>query len=375
MLRVLGGPKRLCDGLTRRELLQVGSLGLLGLGLTEWQAPTAARAGESLPSARLPGFGKAKSCILLFLYGSPSQLETFDPKPDAPVEIRGELGSIPSSVPGLNVCERLPRLAQVMDKVTVIRSVSHPYPIHGVAYATTGIPRIDVAMELNPRDPATGRSSARWSITSTAAGRATGPAIADAPQPGPPLGVQQSARRRGARARARTADSSARPMTRSAPSSSARRRRSRARRWPAQVWEDVEPYRGITPESRFQLGSVTQPRPRLTLDRLDRRRTLLEQLEHVRRARRRGGVAILGHRPPSRDGLRPARLAEPAAGVRPRPGAGRDPRPLRHDALRPGGADRTAAGRGRRPVRHRLLGRISAWRAPAGIRTGTTSRA
>ena len=69
------------------------------------------------------------------------------------MEIRGELGCIASSVPGLNVCERLPRLAQVMDKVTVIRSVSHPYPIHGVAFATTGIPRIDVAMELNPRDP------------------------------------------------------------------------------------------------------------------------------------------------------------------------------------------------------------------------------
>ena len=150
MLRVLGGPKRLCDGLTRRELLQVGSLGLLGLGLSDWQALKAARAGEALPSARLPGFGQAKSCILLFMYGSPSQLETFDPKPDAPVEIRGEFGCIPSSVPGLNVCDRLPRLSQVMDKVTLIRSVSHPYPIHGVAYATTGIPRIDVAAGAQP---------------------------------------------------------------------------------------------------------------------------------------------------------------------------------------------------------------------------------
>ena len=108
----------------------------------------------TIPPADLPGFGQAKSCILLFMYGSPSQLETFDPKPDAPLEIRGELGCIPSSVAGLNVCERLPRLAQVMDKVTLIRSVSHPYPIHGVAYATTGIPRIEIPMELNPRDPA-----------------------------------------------------------------------------------------------------------------------------------------------------------------------------------------------------------------------------
>jgi hypothetical protein len=152
MLRILGGPKRLCDGLTRRDLLHVGSLGLLALGLREGSLLSAARAGDGLSSSSLPGFGRAKSCILLFLYGSPSQLETFDPKPEAPQEIRGEFGCIASSVPGLNVCERLPHLARVMDKVTVIRSVTHPYPIHGVAFATTGIPRIDIPLELNPRD-------------------------------------------------------------------------------------------------------------------------------------------------------------------------------------------------------------------------------
>src|SRR3954462_12240177 len=129
MIRVLGGRKRLCDGLTRRDLLHVGSLGLLGLS-----AASLARAGESPdPTART--FGRARSCILLFLYGSPSQLETFDPKPDAPLQVRGELGSIRSSVPGLDVCELLPRMARVMDKVTVLRSVSHPYPLLGVAFA------------------------------------------------------------------------------------------------------------------------------------------------------------------------------------------------------------------------------------------------
>ena len=106
MIRVLGGPKRLCDGLTRRDLLHVGSLGMLGLGLSGAGLLPRARADAS-PTAGLPGFGQAKSCILLFMYGSPSQIETFDPKPDAPVEIRGELGCIPSSVPGLDVCELL----------------------------------------------------------------------------------------------------------------------------------------------------------------------------------------------------------------------------------------------------------------------------
>src|SRR5271165_5332422 len=152
MIRVLGGPKRLCDGLTRRDLLHVGSLGMLGLGLSGGSLLDAAAASPG-SGGGLPGFGKAKACILLFLYGSPSQIETFDPKPEAPVEVRGELGCIESSVPGLNVCELLPNLAQVMDKVTLIRSVAHPYPIHGVAYATTSNPVVPLAAELSPRDP------------------------------------------------------------------------------------------------------------------------------------------------------------------------------------------------------------------------------
>src|SRR5207248_7970787 len=97
-------------------------------------------------------FGRAKSCILLHLYGSPSQIETFDMKPDAPAEIRGELKPIRSALPGADVCELLPNLARVMDRVTVLRSLTHPYPIHGVAYALTGTPQIDIPMELNPRD-------------------------------------------------------------------------------------------------------------------------------------------------------------------------------------------------------------------------------
>ena len=91
MIRVLGGPKRLCDGLTRRDLLQVG-----GARPARARRPTAGRRRAAEASTRrLPGFGKAKSCILLYLYGAPSQIETFDPKPEAPVEVRGELGHDP----------------------------------------------------------------------------------------------------------------------------------------------------------------------------------------------------------------------------------------------------------------------------------------
>src|SRR5439155_7513108 len=149
---ILGSPRQVCTGLTRREMLQAGAIGFFGLGLGDFLRLKEAQAEPTRPNG--PGhFGQAKSCILLHLYGSPSQLETFDMKPDAPPEIRGELKPIRSNLAGLDVCELLPNLAKVMDRCTVVRSMTHPYPIHGVAYALTGVPHIDIPMELNPHDP------------------------------------------------------------------------------------------------------------------------------------------------------------------------------------------------------------------------------
>src|SRR5437867_2734947 len=116
MLRVLGSRKRLCDGITRRELLQAGGVSLLGLGLDN--LGTAA-------TSRTP----AKHVILLFLYGAVSQLDTFDPKPDAPEDIRGPFRTIATRLPGVRICEHLPRLATMLDRVSLVRSMSHPYPI------------------------------------------------------------------------------------------------------------------------------------------------------------------------------------------------------------------------------------------------------
>jgi hypothetical protein len=146
VLNLLGSPRRLCDGLSRRQFLCVGGLGALGLGLADHFA---LGANESVGG---PRFGQAKSCILIFLYGSPPQHETFDPKPDAVAEVRGELSSIASAVPGLRVCELLPRTARVMDQVTVVRSMTHPYAEHGVAYAVSGIPTYTPELENRPRD-------------------------------------------------------------------------------------------------------------------------------------------------------------------------------------------------------------------------------
>jgi len=99
MLRVLGSTKRLCTGLRRREFLQVGGLGATALGATGLMSGAATQASSD--ASALPGFGKAKRCIVLFLYGSPSQLEMYDMKPQAPVEIRGTMEPIASSLPGL----------------------------------------------------------------------------------------------------------------------------------------------------------------------------------------------------------------------------------------------------------------------------------
>lgn len=149
MIRIAGSPKRLCDGLTRRDWLHIGSLGMLGLGLGDALSLRAAQAATSGSQHS----GKAKACILLYKYGSPSQHETFDPKPDAPAEVQGEMKSIPTRVPGVRICEHLPRIARIMDRLTVVRSLTHPYPLHGTVYAMTGIPDVDTKIEAKPRDP------------------------------------------------------------------------------------------------------------------------------------------------------------------------------------------------------------------------------
>jgi hypothetical protein len=110
-------------GLTRREVLQVGYTGLLGLGLSSVLGP---RAAASPPR-------KGKSLILVFLTGAPSHIDTFDPKPDGPPEIRGEFRPIPTTVAGFQVGEHLPRLAARAHKYAVVRSLSHRENNHLVA--------------------------------------------------------------------------------------------------------------------------------------------------------------------------------------------------------------------------------------------------
>jgi hypothetical protein len=113
MLSILGQRGRLCDRLSRRELLTVGGLGLVGLSLTTVLSRQSAARESPRPTA---GFGRAKGVILLYLQGSPSHIDLWDPKPAAPTTIRGEFKPITTSVAGISLSETLPRLAQQADK-------------------------------------------------------------------------------------------------------------------------------------------------------------------------------------------------------------------------------------------------------------------
>src|SRR5258708_38627706 len=126
MLRILGSPRTLCDRMIRREFLQAGGISLFGLGLANQLRAEETPASEE----RERQFGRAKSCILLYLYGSPSQLETFDVKPQAPLEIRGELGNIPTAIPGYHIGELLPETAPAAYRPTTRRSQTLPFPVH-----------------------------------------------------------------------------------------------------------------------------------------------------------------------------------------------------------------------------------------------------
>ena len=280
MLRVLGSTRQLCDGLTRRDLLQVGGSTVGGLGLAGLLQAEAQAAPAPDRTGLASSFGKAKNCIVLFLYGSPSQLETFDMKPNAPLEVRGSMQAIPSSLPGLDVCEHLPHLAQVMDRTTVIRSMTHPYPLHGVAYAMTGVSAIDAPMELNPREErhhpwfgscveyydriARGGKGADF-LQNVALPFPFSSKRSDQPYRAGPYGAFLG--------------SAAGPVwTEFVGEGTKNIRKAR----PGFEYVGQDPYLGCTPDSHFRLAAMDSL-PDLAIDRMNRRRSLMDQFDGSRR--------------------------------------------------------------------------------------------
>jgi hypothetical protein len=280
MLRILGSARQFCDGHTRREFIQAGALGTFGLGLSDWL-----RAEESRsPSAIRPAprsFGKAKSCILLYLYGSPSQLETFDVKPTAPLGIRGELGTIPTVLPGFRIGELLPEMARVIDRMTVVRSMTHPYPVHGVAYATTGLPDPRGTLEVTPRD------SAHWPFFGSVVDYLAERSLRGQAPPVPhniampwPFSTRRANQPHRAGPYGGFLGTAYDPIWTDFQGEGTKRFVQENR---GVVQEFRDPYAGIKPDGRFEISTAGSPEEHLTLDRLDARRSLLDQLERARR--------------------------------------------------------------------------------------------
>lgn len=143
MIHFNSRPRQLCDGYTRRDVLQLGALGALGITLPDLLRRQAGAATRT---------GKAEACILIYLFGGPSQIDTFDMKPRAPVDFRGEFKPISTCVPGIAWCEHFHRLARQADKLAVVRSMQHGHPRHGYGlyYMFTGHPHPRPDLDASP---------------------------------------------------------------------------------------------------------------------------------------------------------------------------------------------------------------------------------
>jgi hypothetical protein len=152
MLTMLGSPRRCCDGLTRRETLQAGALALVG-GLN---LPSLLRAEQQPGPSSRPR--KAKSIILLYLLGGAPTQDMFDLKPTAPVEVRGEFKPAATSASGVQICDQLPRMAQWMHYTAIVRSVNHKAGCHNTLPSFTGFeePLPDITSTKDTYPPSMG---------------------------------------------------------------------------------------------------------------------------------------------------------------------------------------------------------------------------
>jgi len=129
MLQILGSSARLCDGVSRRSFLQIGALGLGGLSL-----------GNLMKAEAASGKRNHKSVIMVYLSGGLAHQDTFDPKPDAPAEVRGEFKAIPTKLAGVKFSDQVPKLAAIADKFITIRSVVGQPDEHSSWMSYTGTP-------------------------------------------------------------------------------------------------------------------------------------------------------------------------------------------------------------------------------------------
>ncbi len=253
MLRILGHNRRVCDGLSRRELMRVTALSLAG-GLV---LPGSTFAE---PMSSLRRTGTARSVVLLNLFGGPSHLDMFDMKPAAPAEVRGEFRPIATSTPGVHICQHLPRTARIMDRVALIRTLTHRYNSHNPYAVLTGFTHGEDRENYfaKPSDhPGMGAVCQHFGL-----GRRDVPSYVIMPAfPGYSQGLRRAGPYGG------YLGNQFNPLFSTCEP-----------RFDLPADPDRTAYEPITPWGEPQFPSLGMA-AELTLDRLDRRRTLLEQLD------------------------------------------------------------------------------------------------
>lgn len=274
MLSVLGSLNPFERGVPRREVLRAGGLSTLGLSLSGLL-----RREASAGAADDPTFGSAQRVLLLYLQGAASQLETWDPKPLAPEEIRGQFGAIATSAPGTHICERLPKMAEWAHRMALVRSMSHVNNNHSNLYTLSGFPALDFTSETNPFDSR--HHPFFGSVLDYVADQQRPDERPELPRNiGLPFRFTtygQLFRRAGPYGA--FLGSGYDPVwtefdgeaTKSVPRVSF-----------FDLGKDVlvkDPYLGITPESRLRISQDARLRDGMQLDRLDRRRSLVEQFD------------------------------------------------------------------------------------------------
>jgi len=280
MLSILGSANPCRRGVGRRTAMSIGALGTISLSLPEvlHHQSLAART-QSVGST----FGRAKRILLVYLQGAASQFETWDPKPEAPKGVRGKWGAIQTSVPGTVISEQLPKLAALADRLGIVRSMTHPNNNHSNLYTLTGYAATDFSSETNPFDnrhhpffgsvldyledqraphetPELPRNIGLPFRLSTYApfSRRSGPYGAFLGHGYNPVWTEFDGK-----------------ATKTANRVSFFRRLAGV---------DVQdPYLGITPKSRLRVSKAAQLQHGLTIDRLDKRRSLLQQFDDEQR--------------------------------------------------------------------------------------------
>lgn len=281
MLSILGSSNPfLGETASRRAVLQAGLWGT-GWSLTNQLHPSALASTRA--KAAPPTFGAAKRILLLYLQGAASQLETWDPKPEAPAEIRGPWGAINTSVPGLSICDRLPRLSRVADRLAIVRSMTHDHNNHSNLYTLSGFPAIDFTSETNPFDSR--HHPFFGSVLDYLADQRGQRSTAGVPRNiGLPFRFSTYSplfRRAGPYASFLGAGYD--PVW-TEFDGKATSKVARVVLFDQNQTQDIEdPYLGITSESRLRISKDARLSTEITLDRLNSRRSLLEQLDEQQR--------------------------------------------------------------------------------------------